>query len=64
MYVAKFLALNLELDPPDYSNLGDNPEDVRIVNKISDRVYFRLKLKNSWDIRPQTLKCLTIWIGS
>ena len=28
MYVAKFLALNLELDPPDYSNLGDDPEDV------------------------------------
>ena len=28
MYVAKFLALNLELDPPDYSNLSDNPEDV------------------------------------
>ena len=28
MYVSKFLALNLELDPPDYSNLGENPEDV------------------------------------
>lgn len=27
-YVAKFLALNLELDPPDCSNLGDDPEDV------------------------------------
>ena len=32
-YVSKFLALNLELDPPDCSNLGDNPEDVsQIVN--------------------------------
>ena len=28
MYVAKFLALNLELDPPDCSNLGEDPEDV------------------------------------
>ena len=31
MYVSKFLALNLELDPPDYSNLGENPEDVSCV---------------------------------
>ena len=28
MYVAKFLAINLELDPPDCSGLGDDPEDV------------------------------------
>ena len=28
MYVAKFLALNLELDPPDCSGLGEDPEDV------------------------------------
>lgn len=28
MYVSKFLALNLELDPPDCTGLGDDPEDV------------------------------------
>jgi len=28
MYVSKFLALNLELDPPDCAGLGDDPEDV------------------------------------
>jgi len=30
MYVSKFLALNLELDPPDYSDLGTDPEEVKI----------------------------------
>ena len=35
MYVSKFLALNLELDPPDYSNLSDNPEDVSIKIQIT-----------------------------
>lgn len=28
MYVAKFLAINLELDPPDCTGLGEEPEDV------------------------------------
>lgn len=28
MYVAKFLAINLELDPPDCAGLGEDPEDV------------------------------------
>ena len=28
MYVSKFLAINLELDPPDCTGLGDDPEDV------------------------------------
>ena len=28
MYVSKFLAINLELDPPDCSGLGEDPEDV------------------------------------
>ena len=31
MYVSKFLALNLELDPPDYSDLGTDPEEVSIT---------------------------------
>eukprot|EP00353_Schmidingerella_taraikaensis_P014954 CAMPEP_0185617094 /NCGR_PEP_ID=MMETSP0436-20130131/42293_1 /TAXON_ID=626734 ORGANISM="Favella taraikaensis, Strain Fe Narragansett Bay" /NCGR_SAMPLE_ID=MMETSP0436 /ASSEMBLY_ACC=CAM_ASM_000390 /LENGTH=65 /DNA_ID=CAMNT_0028254405 /DNA_START=525 /DNA_END=722 /DNA_ORIENTATION=- len=30
MYVSKFLALNLELDPPDCAGLGDDPEDIKI----------------------------------
>ena len=30
MYVSKFLALNLEIDPPDCSGLGEDPEDVSI----------------------------------
>ena len=34
MYVSKFLALNLELDPPDYSNLGENPEDVSFAQCV------------------------------
>lgn len=34
MYVAKFLALNLELDPPDCTGLGDDPEDVKIEEYI------------------------------
>lgn len=34
MYVAKFLAINLELDPPDCSGLGDDPEDVKIEEYI------------------------------
>ena len=33
-YVAKFLALNLELEPPDCSGLGDDPEDVKIEEYI------------------------------
>ena len=33
MYVSKFLALNLELDPPDCSGLGDDPEDVSTTLK-------------------------------
>jgi len=32
MYVAKFLALNLELDPPDCTGLGDEPEDVSYIS--------------------------------
>ena len=28
MYVSKFLAINLEIDPPDCTGLGDDPEDV------------------------------------
>ena len=41
MYVAKFLALNLELDPPDCSGLGEDPEDVSIqVNYFIDRTLF------------------------
>ena len=31
MYVAKFLALNLELDPPDCTGLGEDPEDVSMT---------------------------------
>ena len=27
-YAARFLALSLQLDPPDCSNLGEDPEDV------------------------------------
>ena len=30
MYVSKFLAINLELDPPDCTGLGDDPEDVSL----------------------------------
>ena len=33
-YVSKFLALNLELEPPDCSGLGDDPEDVKIEEYI------------------------------
>lgn len=43
MYVAKFLAINLELDPPDCSGLGDDPEDVsksrRTKNALSHLTY-------------------------
>jgi len=31
-YTARFLALNLQLDPPDCSNLGEDPEDVSDLN--------------------------------
>ena len=61
MYVSKFLALNLELDPPDYSNLADNPEDVSSFNSNrSNRIGIRSKLRNSWASKLQTLRCLTI----
>jgi hypothetical protein len=38
-YVAKFLALNLELDPPDCSNLGDDPDDVKIEEFLGVQTY-------------------------
>ena len=55
MYVAKFFALNLELEAPDCSQLGDDPEWVSLINffpfdliLISICLYlcFRLKLRN------------------
>ena len=38
-YVAKFLALNLELEPPDCTGLGDNPEDVSLTIFGIDALY-------------------------
>ena len=44
MYVAKFLAINLELDPPDCAGLGDDPEDVStpfpLHSDINDFTFF------------------------
>ena len=40
MYVSKFLAINLELDPPDCTGLGDDPEDVsKKIKKLFTNIY-------------------------
>jgi len=56
MYVAKFLAINLELDPPDCSGLGDDPEDVSISktrkNSLTHRTFFHFIGQNRGIYRP------------
>lgn len=58
MYVSKFLAINLELDPPDCSGLGEDPEDVsrrKIIEIVAYRVFmFEIKVKIEEYIGLQT----------
>ncbi len=47
MYVSKFLAINLELDPPDCSGLGDDPEDVSISSQFKIFLSYKFSLFKS-----------------
>jgi len=38
-YTARLLALTLQLDPPDCSNLGEDPEDVKIEEFLGLQTY-------------------------
>lgn len=57
MYVSKFLAINLEIDPPDCTGLGDEPEDVSKFFFSNKLFLYRSKLRNISASRQQILTC-------